>query len=763
MKITIFVLFVILVIAPPGLWAVDECPNNMRVEDNSGALFGFSIAGIGDIGSATDTVPDGYDDFIVGAYMSNLYQNDSYRGKVVVYSGKDAAVIRTHVGHKGNSQMGFSVSSAGDFDNDQWPDYVVGSPNEQVGGIQFCGRVTVYSGKDGSELMSKTGVPDERMGYSVSGIGKFDGDISIIVGCPKYDEAGLTNRGRIFIYQGPAGDSQYQLKGTKANQQFGIKVSGVGLVNNDTIPDFIVGCYSDTVRVYSGKDWGTVLLTAPASRAISNAGDVNGDNRGDFVVGYPGSNQAIIYSGYKSSYSGQTATEWCTLTNSGSTYLGWEVSDAGLVTNDNVPDVLVTEMGSTSPKVHLFSGADSSLAFTQECGGTSGQWVSITCAGDIDLDGLDNIMVGHPEQSWVEIYSCTDSDGDGIFNLMDNCPYDYNPGQENVDVDDFGDACDLCIDTLNPDLYLHTYNCCPEGWPDRKVGGDANGDGACDVGDAVYTMNYIFKYGPEPVPFPLAADANGDTTVNVGDPVYIIAYVFQGGPEPVNGCPDQGKAVRFELPRNAFANISPVAWISDSYDGENTVFTITSKMDLSAVQLDLACEDGASITNLTPSLQEFSNRSDGRAMVGLLDIKGESSILFGETSILSVAGEAHMIAALGSDENGNVFTISVKPPENNAVLPTNYALFQNHPNPFNPITAIRVAIPAGHEGAVSLKVYSVAGRLVKTIFSGMKPPGVHAFGWDGTNDTGQVVSSGIYFSHFTAGDAKLTKKMILLK
>jgi len=64
------------------------------------------------------------------------------------------------------------------------------------------------------------------------------------------------------------------------------------------------------------------------------------------------------------------------------------------------------------------------------------------------------------------------------------------------------------------------------------VCGDANGDGNCNVGDAVHLINYIFKEGPAPDPIE-AGDANGDGEVNVGDAVYIINYVFNGGPAPV--------------------------------------------------------------------------------------------------------------------------------------------------------------------------------------------------------------------------------------
>jgi hypothetical protein len=62
---------------------------------------------------------------------------------------------------------------------------------------------------------------------------------------------------------------------------------------------------------------------------------------------------------------------------------------------------------------------------------------------------------------------------------------------------------------------------------------DANNDGQANVGDAVYMINFVFKGGPAPKPYPqCSGDANKDCQANVGDAVYIINYVFKGGPPP---------------------------------------------------------------------------------------------------------------------------------------------------------------------------------------------------------------------------------------
>jgi hypothetical protein len=67
------------------------------------------------------------------------------------------------------------------------------------------------------------------------------------------------------------------------------------------------------------------------------------------------------------------------------------------------------------------------------------------------------------------------------------------------------------------------------------VCGDANGDGAANVGDAVYLINFVFKGGAAPDPL-CVGDANDDDNTNVGDAVYMINYVFKGGPPPKETC-----------------------------------------------------------------------------------------------------------------------------------------------------------------------------------------------------------------------------------
>jgi hypothetical protein len=90
------------------------------------------------------------------------------------------------------------------------------------------------------------------------------------------------------------------------------------------------------------------------------------------------------------------------------------------------------------------------------------------------------------------------------------------------------------------------------------------------------------------------------------------------------------------------------------------------------------------------------------------------------------------------------------------------SLGQNYPNPFNPTTTIRYSIAeAGH---VSLRVYNVAGQLVRTLVDEHQAPGrVRPVTWDGRNSAGQSVSSGVYFYKLTTAGFTKTRKMVLLK
>jgi hypothetical protein len=94
-------------------------------------------------------------------------------------------------------------------------------------------------------------------------------------------------------------------------------------------------------------------------------------------------------------------------------------------------------------------------------------------------------------------------------------------------------------------------------------------------------------------------------------------------------------------------------------------------------------------------------------------------------------------------------------------LPVTHNLFQNYPNPFNPSTIISYAIP--NVSYVSLKIYDMLGREVKTLVNSEQNIGTHSVQWNGDNNYGNKVSSGIYLYKIVAGNFIMTKKMLLLE
>jgi hypothetical protein len=97
-----------------------------------------------------------------------------------------------------------------------------------------------------------------------------------------------------------------------------------------------------------------------------------------------------------------------------------------------------------------------------------------------------------------------------------------------------------------------------------------------------------------------------------------------------------------------------------------------------------------------------------------------------------------------------------------AVAPTALRLEQNQPNPFNPRTTIRFAVPV-RSGAVSLDIYDAAGRRVRRLVQGRMTPGMHALTWDGKDDAGRDVASGVYAYRLETAEQSLTRRMLLLK
>jgi hypothetical protein len=100
--------------------------------------------------------------------------------------------------------------------------------------------------------------------------------------------------------------------------------------------------------------------------------------------------------------------------------------------------------------------------------------------------------------------------------------------------------------------------------------------------------------------------------------------------------------------------------------------------------------------------------------------------------------------------------------KNDIPLPATTDLLQNYPNPFNPQTTIQYDLPAGSHH-VRLVIYDMLGKQVQTLVDGNQSGGSHSILWDGRDDNGQQVASGIYVYKLSAGKQSYTKRMTLVR
>jgi hypothetical protein len=114
-------------------------------------------------------------------------------------------------------------------------------------------------------------------------------------------------------------------------------------------------------------------------------------------------------------------------------------------------------------------------------------------------------------------------------------------------------------------------------------------------------------------------------------------------------------------------------------------------------------------------------------------------------------------SAIWSERQSTELTVAAK----SSPVPSNYALLQNYPNPFNPSTIIKFRLPVAADA--QLTIYNVLGQTVRVLMSGSLSEGEHSFEWNGQNESGQAVQSGIYFYRLDTPSWSDVKKMTFLK
>ena len=163
---------------------------------------------------------------------------------------------------------------------------------------------------------------------------------------------------------------------------------------------------------------------------------------------------------------------------------------------------------------------------------------------------------------------------------------------------------------------------------------------------------------------------------------------------------------------------------------------------------------------------EISRLNPGEYRIEAVAVELDESY-YGGTD--EVSAQSVSVGDLASASNVDIVVTTSTTPINDSEsseLPTSFDIDQNYPNPFNPNTEIAFELPA--TAHVTLRIYNLLGQEVRMMLNGIQEAGYRTIEWDGTNNFGVNVTSGIYIYHFTANSADgeqfhKTMKMTLLR
>jgi hypothetical protein len=256
---------------------------------------GYAIDGIPDVNG------DGFGDIVATDFFTITFPS-----QIHVYNGRTGQLIwEKPAGVSTTATFGLAVSGLDDINNDGRGDVLVGAKG--YGAVP--GRVDIYSGKNGDLLWSQEGENlNDRFGSSVRNIPDIDNDQvgDFIVGATGFDCSFGAECGKVYIFSGKTKNLSLTLTGPQSFAYFGVKVSGVPDLDGDAKGDILIADApfngppkKDRVYVYSSQ--GNLLWSVEAEKpfekfgmAIAGLRDIDGDEKGDVLIGAYGFDGALL-------------------------------------------------------------------------------------------------------------------------------------------------------------------------------------------------------------------------------------------------------------------------------------------------------------------------------------------------------------------------------------------------------------------------------------------------------------------------------------
>ena len=240
-----------------------------------------------------------------------------------------------------------------------------------------------------------------------------------------------------------------------------------------------------------------------------------------------------------------------------------------------------------------------------------------------------------------------------------------------------------------------------------------------------------------------SVDVNGATETFHNKPFHNIKSVWMKGDKPELG-----------------------AW-GGSWTFDDTVNVMVRLYDDGTTKGDATAGDGIWTTQVTfpkgsksALLYKYSIVADGVDTLngGVSYLDNEAGFGVNHSLVIPITSTFY---AAPTDTFGSLRTGTAVHSAKKNVIPKNFALKQNYPNPFNPTTEIAYDLPKTTH--VKLAVYNMLGQKVATLVDAKMPAGAYTVTWNGKDDRGRQMGSGIYIYQIEAGKFKATKKMLLMK